>query len=56
LLRCLEERILKLTKYNIEDAKEEQSKILKEVNSIKGNLDSIISNTKHINSALDDKM
>lgn len=46
----------KLTKYNIEDAKEEQSKILKEVNSIKGNLDSIISNTKHINSALDDKM
>jgi hypothetical protein len=46
----------KLTKYNIEDAKEEQNKIIKEVNSIKGNLDSIISNTKHINSALDDKM
>jgi hypothetical protein len=46
----------KLTKYNIEDAKEEQNKILQEVNSIKGNLDSIISNTKHINSALDDKM
>ena len=27
----------KLTKYNIEDAKEEQNKILQEVNSIKGN-------------------
>ena len=46
----------KLTKYNIEDAKEEQNKILKEVNSIKGNLDSIISNTNDINSVLDKKM
>ena len=46
----------KLTKYNIEDAKEEQNKILQEVNSIKGNLDSIISNTNDINSVLDKKM
>jgi len=45
----------KLTKYNIEDAKEEQNKILQEVNSIKGNLDSIISNTNDINSVLDKK-
>ena len=32
----------KLTKHNIEDAKEEQRKILREINSIKGTLDSII--------------
>lgn len=38
----------KLTKHNIEDAKEEQRKILKEVNSIKGSLDSIINDTKEI--------
>jgi len=37
-----------LTKHNIEDAKEEQNKILKEVNSIKASLDSIINNTKEI--------
>ena len=39
----------KLTKHNIEDAKEEQRKILKEVNSIKASLDTIINNTKQIN-------
>jgi len=38
----------KLTRHNIEDAKEEQRKILKEVNSIKASLDSIIDNTKEI--------
>ncbi len=38
----------KLTKHNIEDAKEEQNKILKEVNSIKKTLDSIINDTKEL--------
>jgi len=38
----------KLTKHNIEDAKEEQHKILQEVNSIKGSLDSIIDDTQNI--------
>lgn len=38
----------KLTKHNIEDAKEEQSKILKEVSSIKESLDSIINDTQYI--------
>ena len=38
----------KLTKHNIEDAKEEQSKILKEVNSIKESLDSIITKTEQL--------
>lgn len=38
----------KLTKNNIEDAKEEQRKILREVNSIKGSLDSIIDDTKEL--------
>lgn len=38
----------KLTKHNIEDAKEEQSKILREVNSIKESLDSIIGETKEL--------
>lgn len=36
----------KLTRHNIEDAKEEQKKILKEVSSIKASLDSIINNSK----------
>ena len=35
----------KLTKHNIDDAKEEQNKILMEVNSIKKNLDEIIDDT-----------
>ena len=36
----------KLTKHNIEDAKEEQSKILKEINLLKENLDSVINQTE----------
>jgi hypothetical protein len=38
----------KLTKHNIEDAKQEQSKILKELSLIKENLDSIITDTHDI--------
>lgn len=38
----------KLTKHNIEDAKEEQLKILREVKSIKGALDSIINDTQKL--------
>lgn len=38
----------KLTKHNIEDAKEEQSKILREVGSIRSSLDSIINDTRHV--------
>lgn len=38
----------KLTKHNIEDAKEEQVKILREVKSIKNSLDSIINNTEEL--------
>lgn len=41
-----------LTKHNIEDAKEEQNKILKEIKSIKNGLDSIINDTNFINSSL----
>lgn len=42
----------KLTTNNIEDAKEEQRKILKEVKSIKESLDSIINNTREINNKI----
>jgi hypothetical protein len=45
----------KLTKHNIEDAKEEQFKILKEVKSIKESLDSIIDNTKDVENILIEK-
>jgi len=38
----------KLTKHNIEDAKAEQSKILREVKSIKHSLDSIIDDTQKL--------
>lgn len=38
----------KLTKHNIEDAKEEQYKILREVNAIKESLDAIIDNTEEL--------
>jgi len=38
----------RLTKHNIEDAKAEQLKILREVKSIKNGLDSIIRNTQEI--------
>jgi len=41
-----------LSKHNIEDAKFEQEKILKEVNSIKKGLESIIKDTQYINSKL----
>ena len=37
-----------LTKHNIEDAKEEQSKVLREIKSIKESLDSIINDTENI--------
>jgi hypothetical protein len=37
-----------LTKHNIEDSKEEQHKILREIKSIKSNLDFIINDTKDI--------
>jgi hypothetical protein len=42
----------KLTKHNIEDAKEEQNKILNEVKSIKNSLDSIIENTGDVENIL----
>jgi hypothetical protein len=45
-----------LTKHNIEDAKEEQRKIVREIKIIKDNLDSIISNTNNINTVLDEKI
>jgi hypothetical protein len=45
----------KLTKHNIEDAKEEQYKILREVKSIKESLDSIIDNTQDIDDTLKTK-
>ena len=38
----------KLTKHNIEDAKEEQHRILNEVNSIKESLESIINDTEEL--------
>ncbi len=45
----------KLTKHNIEDAKVEQSKILREVKSIKANLDSIIDNIDDVQNTLNKK-
>ena len=42
----------KLTKNNIEDAKEEQKKILREVKHIKTSIDNIINNTKDIQLSL----
>jgi hypothetical protein len=45
----------KLTKNNIKDAKEEQKKIYKEINSIKHGLNSIIGNTDYVNSILKEK-
>jgi hypothetical protein len=44
-----------LSKHNIEDAKFEQERILREVKSIKKGLDDIITNTKNINSELKEK-
>lgn len=45
----------KLTKHNIEDAKEEQFKILNEVKSIKESLDSIIDNINDVQNVLNKK-
>jgi len=44
-----------LSKHNMEDAKQEQKRIVYEMNSIKGGLDSIIDNTNHITSTLKEK-
>ena len=44
-----------LSKHNIDDAKYEQGKILHEVKSIKKGLDSIMNNTKLVNSELEKK-
>jgi hypothetical protein len=41
-----------LTKHNIEDAKEEQKKILREIKQIKNTLDSIVDDTDYVNSTL----
>lgn len=45
----------KMTKYNIEDAKEEQAKILREVKSIKESLESIIDNTNDVQNEINKK-
>ena len=41
-----------LSKHNIEDAKIEQRKILKEVNTIQKGLESIMENTQHIDAQI----
>jgi predicted MPP superfamily phosphohydrolase len=41
-----------LSKHNMEDAKVEQNKILKEVKSIKEGLESIMENTQHIDAQI----
>lgn len=45
----------KLTKNNIEDAKEEQNKILREVKHIKKSIDNIINNTKDVEISLNNQ-
>jgi SUMO ligase MMS21 Smc5/6 complex component len=45
----------KLSKNNIEDAKEEQRKIVSELKSIKHNLDSIINDTAYIERGIKEK-
>ncbi len=45
----------KLTKHNIEDAKEEQNKILREVKSIKESLDELVDDTDYIGNTLNRK-
>ena len=45
----------KLTKHNIEDAKEEQSKILREVKSIKESLDNLVDDTQQVQNTLNTK-
>jgi hypothetical protein len=44
-----------LTKHNIEDARAEQSKIIREIKSIKNGLDNIIDNTNYVMNALKEK-
>ena len=44
-----------LSKNNLKDAKHEQKKILKEMNSIRKNLDEIIKNTDSVENTLRDK-
>lgn len=46
----------KLTKHNIEDARQEQYHILKEVKSIKKGLDSMVDDTNHIQKTLNEKL
>ena len=46
----------KLSKYNIEDAKVEQDKIMQEVNSIKEGLDEIMDDTNYIGSEMKKKL
>jgi hypothetical protein len=45
----------KLTKHNIEDAKQEQHKILKELKYIKGSLDDLVDDTEYVENALNKK-
>lgn len=45
----------KLTKHNIEDAKEEQAKILREVKTIKSGLDELVDDTNSIQNTLNSK-
>ena len=45
----------KLTRHNIEDAREEQAKILREVKSIKESLDSIVDETNYVETTLNQK-
>lgn len=45
-----------LSKHNIEDAKSEQDKILKEIRSIKKGLDNIINDTNDISNKLNEKI
>ena len=46
----------KLSKYNIEDAKAEQKKIMGEVNSIRAGLDNIMNDTDYIGSEIKKKL
>lgn len=45
----------KLTKHNIEDAKQEQYKILKELKHIKGSLDELMDDTEYVENTLKNK-
>lgn len=45
----------KLTKHNIEDARQEQSNILREVNNIKASLDELVDDTQYLENTLNRK-